>query len=424
VLATLLAIVVAVLCGAGLAGSGAAHASPAQALQSQIGARRERAARLRGTLGAQTARLHSLDAALGGLGGRLVAIQNALQGRRSQLTALAGELARARATLAQLQRRQQHAQQVLAGQLVGSYEQPQPDLVTVVLEATGFQDLLNRLDFAERIGRADARAVAHVRATRRALAAQATRLGALEQRGQALLASIQAQRAALDRAQGALLAQRQAIARLRGAGARQLATVQGHLAALSTRLARLRAAQRAAARASQPASTAPAAGSAPASTAPAAGSAPAPSQPAPAPSPSRSGGFVFPLPRSAAAPPSAWSLDQGVDISAPGNTPEYAVCSGTIVLHGIGGFGPWAPVLHCDSPLEGYDYVYYGHAGPANQLPIGTHVGAGQVISSVGPGIVGISTGPHLEIGFADSSGAPVGAGSAPAMLALLHASY
>jgi murein DD-endopeptidase MepM/ murein hydrolase activator NlpD len=94
------------------------------------------------------------------------------------------------------------------------------------------------------------------------------------------------------------------------------------------------------------------------------------------------------------------------------------------VLHGIGGFGPWAPVLHCDSPIDGYSYVYYGHAGPADQLPVGTHVGAGQVMSSVGPGIVGISTGPHLEIGFADSSGSPIGSGTAGTMLALLHASY
>jgi hypothetical protein len=37
---------------------------------------------------------------------------------------------------------------------------------------------------------------------------------------------------------------------------------------------------------------------------------------------------------------------------------------------------------------------------------------------------VGISTGPHLEIGFADSSGAPVGPGSAGAMLSLLQSSY
>jgi murein DD-endopeptidase MepM/ murein hydrolase activator NlpD len=110
-----------------------------------------------------------------------------------------------------------------------------------------------------------------------------------------------------------------------------------------------------------------------------------------------------------------------VDISAPGNTPEYAVCSGTIVLHGIGGFGPWAPVLHCDSSIDGYSYVYYGHAGPEYQLPVGSHVGAGQVMSSIGPGIVGISTGPHLEIGFADASGSPVGPQSAGTMLSLLQ---
>jgi murein DD-endopeptidase MepM/ murein hydrolase activator NlpD len=132
---------------------------------------------------------------------------------------------------------------------------------------------------------------------------------------------------------------------------------------------------------------------------------------------------VFPLPKSAASPPSTWSPDQGVDISAPGDTPEYAVCSGTIVLHGIGGFGPWAPVLHCDSPIAGYSYVYYGHAGPADQLAIGTHVGAGQVVSSIGPGIVGISTGPHLEIGFCDSSGSPIGSG-AGTMLSLLQSAY
>jgi murein DD-endopeptidase MepM/ murein hydrolase activator NlpD len=56
-------------------------------------------------------------------------------------------------------------------------------------------------------------------------------------------------------------------------------------------------------------------------------------------------------------------------------------------------------------------------------LPIGTHVSAGQVISEVGAGIVGISSGPHLEIGFSDSSGTPIG-GTSGEMLALLHASY
>ncbi|MFL5859459.1 MAG: peptidoglycan DD-metalloendopeptidase family protein, partial [Solirubrobacteraceae bacterium] len=144
----------------------------------------------------------------------------------------------------------------------------------------------------------------------------------------------------------------------------------------------------------------------------------------PAPGAPSSHGFTFPMPKGDVAPPATWSLDDGVDISAPGGTPELAVCSGTIVLHGMGGFGPSAPVLHCDSSLAGYDYVYYGHAGPGNWTAVGTHVSQGQVISAVGSGIVGISSGPHLELGFADSSGSPVGPASAPAMMSLLRGAY
>jgi hypothetical protein len=45
-------------------------------------------------------------------------------------------------------------------------------------------------------------------------------------------------------------------------------------------------------------------------------------------------------------------------------------------------------------------------------------------MSEIGPGIVGISTGPHLEIGFADASGGPIGGGSASMMMSLLQSSY
>jgi len=42
----------------------------------------------------------------------------------------------------------------------------------------------------------------------------------------------------------------------------------------------------------------------------------------------------------------------------------------------------------------------------------------------VGAGIVGISTGPHLEIGFCDGSGTPLGGGTASQMMSLLQGSY
>jgi murein DD-endopeptidase MepM/ murein hydrolase activator NlpD len=92
-------------------------------------------------------------------------------------------------------------------------------------------------------------------------------------------------------------------------------------------------------------------------------------------------------------------VDQGVDYAAPGGTPKYAMGDGVIIGEGISGFGPNAPILKIASgPLAGLQ-VYYGHAGP-NLVHVGQQVTAGQQITEVGYGIVGISTGPHLEVGF------------------------
>ncbi len=108
------------------------------------------------------------------------------------------------------------------------------------------------------------------------------------------------------------------------------------------------------------------------------------------------GGVALPLPRQYLV---NGSVDQGVDYSAPGGTPLYAMGDGVIIGEGISGFGPNAPVLEITTgPLKGMT-VYYGHAG-SDLVSVGTHVQAGQQISEVGYGIVGISTGPHLEIGM------------------------
>lgn len=337
---------------------------------------------LQQTLDAQNGVLAGAQGSLDKVQARLDAAQAAYDAEQAKLNKIQAEITAAHKRLVMLERKLQLANAALTSNLVGQYKGNHPDLVTVLMNSHGFAELVDTANFLRDVQDRNARILAFAKQMRIEVIAEATRLGKMQVLVEKRTAALQAQRNKIDKIHIEVLRRRDALMAKRDRTAAALKAIHAQEAALQGQINQRNAA------------------SAPGDIV-------------------SGGGFTFPMSRSAASAPGSWSLDQGVDITAPGGTALLAVGSGTVVLHGIGGFGQWAPVLHLDSGR----YVYYGHAGPGNAVPIGTHVRAGQVISEVGAGIVGISTGPHLEIGFSDAAGTPAG-GTAGMMMSLLQGSY
>src|SRR5205807_10229957 len=125
---------------------------------------------------------------------RISVIQTDLDAKRAQLLHTRTQLVAARRRLARLQAYLVRANALLTSQLVGSYEGQTPDIVSVVLDSTGLQDLLEQLSFQQRIHTQNALVISTVRAARRAVVTEATQLGRLEVRQQALTQQVLSRR--------------------------------------------------------------------------------------------------------------------------------------------------------------------------------------------------------------------------------------
>lgn len=146
-------------------------------------------------------------------------------------------LRRSRARLLRLRGALRHDRRVLAEQIRAAYESPQPDLVTVVIEARGFTDLLEQVDRQQAIGRQNADVVQTVRDTRLAVGAEARRLTVLTHRQQGVTSAVLVERNAIDQTRLELVNRQAVYVRSKDRTSARLASLQSQGQALQKRIA-------------------------------------------------------------------------------------------------------------------------------------------------------------------------------------------
>jgi septal ring factor EnvC (AmiA/AmiB activator) len=183
---------------------------------------------------------------------RRAAVQAELDADRARLAAIRAELRGQRRRVVRLRARLREVRSVLASRLVQLYQTPRPDVITVVMKARGFADLLEQATYVRFIGRQDAQVMTLVRRARVDAARAVRALARAEGRQEDVTVAIEARRNALVGI-GASLAQRRAVAdQARAARAVALTATRASRQRIERRIAALEAARARAARAVGP----------------------------------------------------------------------------------------------------------------------------------------------------------------------------
>lgn len=342
--------------------------------QTQLDKVNGRAQVLTSDISGLTKRIEALQGTITTLQQRQNAIQADLDGKRAELERTQRELRRVRARLVKLRARLAHARVVLADRLVELYKSDQPDIVSVVLDADGFADLLENGAYLQRIGEQDRAIITAVRDAKAQMATAARRLGALEERQQRIALEITQRRNAVARVRVEVEGRRNAIDDVRDKKQGLLGSVRADAHELNEDIGALQAQQ-----AKIEAEIRGAQGGV--------GSLPA--------GPIRGGGrFIWPVSGPITSPfceARSWeSCHPGMDIGVPEGTPIRAAGSGTVILAGPnGGYGNYTCIDHGGGISTCYAHQSAIHVG------VGQHVTQGQVIGLVGN--TGFSFGAHLH---------------------------
>lgn len=226
------------LLAAAVAGPALAGRSQSE-LESGISASSSREGALKAAIQADSGRIAEFQGSIDDLRGRLSALETSLAYERALLARLKSQLSSSRAHLAALVVQLAHDRQVLIAQVVAAYEAPPPSIVTVVLEAHGFGDLIERVDDLKAIGQQNADATKQVADTRAAVARETRHLAVLAASRQRETTAVLVQRDEVARLHLQLVDQQLSYIHARDAKSSQLAGLRAHREGLERELSQL-----------------------------------------------------------------------------------------------------------------------------------------------------------------------------------------
>jgi murein DD-endopeptidase MepM/ murein hydrolase activator NlpD len=340
-----------------------------QRQQSKVQSKRQHEGVLTSTISSFNNRISGLQGSIRGLQDRENRIQVTLAAKRNELTQIQNRLQVARDRLVRLRQKLAAAKTQLAARLVDEWKSDQPDMVTVILEAHGFDDLLTRADFLQRIAGQDRQVLATVKVLKDQATSQAKELATLQSKAQAAANAILAQRNAVAASKSKLVNTRVQLQGARNQRKVVLAKVRTSRQKAQEDLNSLMAEQGQIQNTLQ-------------------GGAPL------APIKQGSGRLIWPVNGPITSPfceRRAWeACHPGIDIGVPTGTPIRAADGGRVSIAGpTGGYGNFTCIQHTASLA-----TCYGHQSRIG-VSVGQSVSQGQVIGYTG--CTGLCFGPHLH---------------------------
>jgi murein DD-endopeptidase MepM/ murein hydrolase activator NlpD len=360
----------------------AAGAAPAEDLESKLDAKeaklskvRERSGVLTTTISGLGDRIDRLTTEVAGLRKQEAAVEVRLDAKQAELDRAMAQLSVAKTRLVKMRSHLKRALTALRDRLVAMYETGTPDVLSVIVGANGYDDLIDRTEYLNRIRGNDEAIVGRVRELRNQVRSTVDRLRGAKDQIEAARDSIAAEEQALASARSAVQQRQSSLVAARGDRVAALKEIRSHEEELDGSVAKIQA---------KIAAQLAGYGSVPLPAGPIRGG---------------SSGLIWPVDGPVVSGfgsrtiNGSYEYHPGIDIAVPSGTPIRAAAAGTVIFtepeSSSGGYGNYTCIDH-----GGGLSTCYAHQ-ETFAVSAGQQVSRGQIIGY--SDCTGYCLGPHLH---------------------------